>query len=53
MDVSGYEDGSGRIKCRARIEKRGNKKVAITQIPFGTTTESLIASIEGAAKRAG
>ncbi|MFO8184516.1 MAG: DNA gyrase subunit A [Candidatus Aegiribacteria sp.] len=51
VDVSGYEDGSGRIKCRARIEKRGNKKVAITQIPFGTTTESLIASIEGAAKK--
>lgn len=51
VDVSGYEDGSGRVKCRARIEKRGNKKVAITQIPFGTTTESLIASIEGAAKK--
>lgn len=51
VDVSGYEDGSGRIKCRARIERRGNKKVAITQIPYGTTTETLIASIENAAKK--
>ena len=51
VDVSAYEDGSGRIKCRARIERRGNKKVAITQIPFGTTTETLIASIENAAKK--
>jgi len=51
VDVSGYEDGSGRIKCRARIERRDNKKVAITQIPFGTTTESVMASIEGAARK--
>ena len=51
VDVSGYEDGSGRIKCRARVERRGNKKVAITQIPFGTTTETIIASIENAAKK--
>jgi topoisomerase-4 subunit A len=50
-DVSGYEDGRGRIKCRARIERRDNKKVAITQIPFGTTTESVMASIEGAARK--
>lgn len=51
VDVSGYEDGCGKVKCRARIERRGNKKVAITQIPFGTTTESVIASIEGAARK--
>ncbi|PIE51097.1 DNA topoisomerase IV [Candidatus Fermentibacteria bacterium] len=51
MDVSAYEDGSGRIKCRARIERRENKKVVITQIPFGTTTESIISSIENAARK--
>ena len=50
-DVSSYEDGCGKVKCRARIERRGNKKVAITQIPFGTTTESVMASIEGAARK--
>ncbi|MCK5786997.1 MAG: DNA topoisomerase IV subunit A [Candidatus Sabulitectum sp.] len=50
-DVSSYEDGCGKVKCRARIERRGNKKVAITQIPFGTTTESIMASIEGAARK--
>ena len=51
VDVSAYEDGCGKVKCRARIERRGNKKVAITQIPFGTTTESMIASIEGATRK--
>jgi len=51
VDVSAYEDGGGKVKCRARIERRGNKKVAITQIPFGTTTESVIASIEGATRK--
>lgn len=51
VDVSAYEDGAGKVKCRARIERRGNKKVAVTQIPFGTTTESIIASIEGAARK--
>ncbi len=51
VDVSAYEDGCGKVKCRARIERRGNKKVAITQIPFGTTTESVIASIEGATRK--
>ncbi len=51
VDVSAYEDGRGKVKCRARIERRGNKKVAITQIPFGTTTESVIASIEGATRK--
>lgn len=51
VDVSAYEDGRGRVKCRARIERRGTKKVVITQIPFGTTTESIISSIEGAARK--
>ncbi|MCK5133455.1 MAG: DNA topoisomerase IV subunit A [Candidatus Sabulitectum sp.] len=51
VDVSAYEDGVGKVKCRARIERRGNKKVAVTQIPFGTTTESIIASIESAARK--
>ena len=51
VDVSAYEDGRGRVKCRARIERRGTKKVVIKQIPFGTTTESIISSIEGAARK--
>jgi topoisomerase-4 subunit A len=48
MDVSAYEDGAGKIELRAKIEARDRKTVVIREIPFGTTTESLIASIEAA-----
>ncbi len=51
VDVSAYEDGCGKVKCRARVERRGNKKIVITQIPFGTTTESIMASIENATRK--
>jgi len=50
MDVSGYDDGSGRIKCRAVIVEKDEKTVTINAIPHSTTTESLIESIERAAK---
>ncbi len=47
MDVSKYNDGlrGGSIRVRAVIEKRDAKTLAITQIPFGRTTSSLIDSI--------
>jgi len=48
MDVSAYEDGAGKIELRAKIESRDRKTVVIREIPFGTTTEALIASIESA-----
>lgn len=51
VDVSEYDEGRGKVKVRARIEALGDKKVVIRQIPFGTTTESLIASIETAAQK--
>ncbi|MDA3961965.1 MAG: DNA topoisomerase IV subunit A, partial [Planctomycetota bacterium] len=51
MDVAEYADGRGRVRLRARIEPRGDKKVVITEIPYGTTTESLIDSIETQAQR--
>jgi topoisomerase-4 subunit A len=46
-DFENYNDGlrGGRIKVRAKIEKLDKKTLAITQIPFGTTTSSLIDSI--------
>jgi topoisomerase-4 subunit A len=50
LDVSGYDDGNGRLKCRARIEEKNDKTIVITEIPFGTTTQSLSDSIEKAAK---
>lgn len=47
MEASKYNDGArgGRIKVRAKIEKIDNKTLAITEIPFGKTTSSVIASI--------
>ena len=48
MDASEYADGKGKVKLRAKIERAGDKKVVIREIPWGTTTESLMASIEAA-----
>lgn len=46
-DFSDYNDGQrgGRIKIRAKIEEADSKTLAIREIPYGTTTDSLIDSI--------
>ncbi len=46
-DVSEYNNGKrgGRVKVRARIETRSKLLLAITELPFGKTTTSLIDSI--------
>ena len=51
MDASEYADGAGKVRVRARIEARGDKHIVIKEIPYGTTTESVIASIEAAAQK--
>lgn len=51
MDASQYEKGRGKVKLRAKIEVRDPKTVVITEICHGTTTESLIRSIDEAAKK--
>lgn len=47
VDASRYNDGrrGGSIKVRAKIEKVDNRTLAITEIPFGRTTEAVIDSI--------
>ena len=47
VDVSRYNDGErgGSVKVRAKIEKIDNKTLAITELPFGQTSGSLIDSI--------
>ncbi|MDE7381079.1 MAG: DNA gyrase/topoisomerase IV subunit A [Muribaculaceae bacterium] len=47
LDATRYNDGArgGSIKVRAKIEKFDNKTLAITELPFGKTTSTLIASI--------
>jgi len=46
-DFSKYNDGvrGGSVKVRASIEKRDNKTLVITEVPYGKTTSSLIESI--------
>lgn len=46
-DFSEYNDGErgGKVKVRAKIEVRSKYLLAITELPFGATTESLIESI--------
>lgn len=53
IDVSRYNDGArgGKVRIRAKIEKLDNKTLAITEIPFSTTTESLIDSIIKASEK--
>ncbi len=52
MDVSEYDGGRGKLRVRGRAEvSRDKKKVVIREIPFGTTTESLITTIEAAAQK--
>ena len=47
MDISNYNDGlrGGRIKIRARINQLNKNTLVISEIPFSTTTSSLIDSI--------
>lgn len=47
IDVSHYDDGArgGRVKIRAKIEVQDSKTLVIREIPYGTTTVSLIETI--------
>jgi len=50
LDVSDYDDGNGKLKCRARLEELNEKTIVIRDIPHSTTTASLMESVEKAAK---
>lgn len=47
IDVSKYNDGErgGAVKVRSKINKIDNKTLAITEIPYGKTTSTVIESI--------
>ncbi len=52
-DFTQYNDGlrGGKVRVRAGIQKLNNKTLIINQIPFGTTTDSLIDSIVRATEK--
>jgi topoisomerase IV subunit A len=51
MDARTYEEGRGHVLVRALIETRGPNTLVIRELPFGATTDSLMASVEDAARK--
>ncbi len=51
MDARDYRDGQGTVKVRAKIKAKDDSTVIIKEIPPTTTTDSLIGSIEDAARK--
>ncbi len=51
VDVSDYEDGQGKVLVRAKLDVSDPKRIVIRELPFGSTTESLINSVETAARK--
>jgi len=53
IDVKNYNDGNrgGRVKVRAKVEKYEKNTIIIKEIPYGTTTASLIESIIKASEK--
>jgi topoisomerase-4 subunit A len=50
VDVSDYRDGNGKVRVRVKLDTSDPKRIVIRELPFGSTTESLINSVETAAK---
>jgi topoisomerase-4 subunit A len=50
VDVSDYRDGNGKVLVRAKLDTSDPKRIMIRELPFGSTTESMMSSIEAAAK---
>jgi topoisomerase-4 subunit A len=51
MDARAYNNGRGHVLVRARIEQKDARTLVIREIPVGTTTDTLTASIEDAARK--
>ncbi len=51
IDVSEYNDGNGKVLVRATLDTKDPKRIVVRDLPYGTTTESLIASMEDAARK--
>ncbi|MDR2550519.1 MAG: DNA topoisomerase IV subunit A [Desulfobulbus sp.] len=50
IDVTDYDHGNGRLRCRAKLEQPDPKTIIVTELPYNLTTQNLIESIEKAAK---
>jgi topoisomerase-4 subunit A len=50
-DISEYNDGNGKVLLRAKLDTNDPKRIVIRELPFGSTTESIIASMEAATRK--
>ncbi|OQX10759.1 MAG: DNA topoisomerase IV [Desulfobulbaceae bacterium A2] len=50
LDAGGYEQGNGRVLCRARLDKVDEHTIVVRELPYGLTTQALIDSVEKAAR---
>ncbi len=51
MDASDYKDGLGKVVSRAKLDLSDPKRIVVRELSFGSTCESLIQSIEDAARK--
>jgi topoisomerase-4 subunit A len=51
MDAGLYADGQGSVMVRAKLDTSDEKRIVVRELPYGTTTASLIDSIENATKK--
>ncbi|MGD9611364.1 MAG: DNA topoisomerase IV subunit A [Kiritimatiellia bacterium] len=51
IDAREYDEGRGKVRLRAVIDQKDEATLVIRELPYGVTTETLIGSIEDAAKK--
>lgn len=51
VDVEDYRDGRGSVSVRAKLNTTDPKRIIIEELPYGTTSEAMIRSVEEAAKK--
>ncbi len=51
IDAREYDEGRGKVRLRAVIDQKDEATLVIRELPYGVTTESLIASVEDAIKK--
>ncbi len=51
MDARAYDDGRGHVLLRAHIEQKDEQTLVLRSLPFGVTTDAVMASIEEASRK--
>lgn len=51
LDAKDYDEGRGKVRIRSVIDQKDESTLVIRELPYGITTERLIASVEEAAKK--